>query len=70
MWSIDNSVELYGLPMAPPEDFGPFIAQRFQRAVLQRWKQSSESPPQPDDPVTQVQIGALFRDLVLEGLVE
>ena len=64
-WSEDDAIALYGLPMSEPENFGPFVAQRFQRAVLQRW--TTDGPAQPRrDSVTIVRIGAIFRQLVLE----
>ncbi|MFN0074216.1 MAG: transglycosylase SLT domain-containing protein [Chloroflexota bacterium] len=66
LWNLEHAIELYGLPMSPPEDFGPFIAQRFQRAVFQRWKHSSDSPPEPDDVVTQVPVGRIFKELVID----
>ena len=36
-WSVDRSIELYGLPMSRPERYGPFISQRFQRVAFQLW---------------------------------
>jgi hypothetical protein len=33
-----NAVQLYGLPTSAPVDFGPMIAVRFQRVVMQQWK--------------------------------
>ncbi|HEV7216401.1 MAG TPA: hypothetical protein VGP33_14885, partial [Chloroflexota bacterium] len=32
-----NAVQLYGLPTSAPVDFGPMIAVRFQRVVMQEW---------------------------------
>ena len=34
-WSVNRSIELYGLPMSRPERYGPFISQRFQRVAFQ-----------------------------------
>ena len=36
--SVANPLDLYGLPMSPVVDFGPFSAVRLQRAVLQQYK--------------------------------
>lgn len=33
-----DAVDLYGLPTSAPVDFGPMIAVRFQRVVMQDWK--------------------------------
>ena len=38
-WSLADAINLYGLPMSHPVDYGPFISQRFQRIALQWWKQ-------------------------------
>ena len=46
-WSVDDSVQLYGLPMSQPERFGPFICQRFQRVSLQLWVEQVEGMPAP-----------------------
>ena len=37
-WSTNDAINLYGLPMSIPEDYGPFVSQRFQRIAFQRWK--------------------------------
>ncbi len=36
--SIDRAAEVLGSPTAPPADFGPVVALRFQRGVIHRWK--------------------------------
>ncbi len=36
-WSHENAIELRGLPMSKPQRMGRFVAQRFQRAVMQLW---------------------------------
>jgi len=66
-WDTEAAIARYGLPTSPPEDFGPFVAQRFQRAVLQHW--SSSVPGAQENPVTLVDIGLLFRELVSNGSV-
>jgi hypothetical protein len=47
VWSEDAAIELYGLPMSLPERHGPFVSQRFQRVVLQRWVESVPKMPAP-----------------------
>ncbi len=37
-WTPHDAINLYGLPMSIPEDYGPFVSQRFQRIAFQRWK--------------------------------
>jgi len=37
-WTANDAINLYGLPMSIPEDYGPFVSQRFQRIAFQRWK--------------------------------
>ncbi len=61
-WSLLDSVTRWGLPMSRPEAFGPFVAQRFQRGVLQHWVEQVEGSPSPGA-VTPVLIG----DLALEA---
>jgi hypothetical protein len=64
-WNEDKAIARYGLPMSEPESFGPFVAQRFERAVLQRWL------PEPDgaskDRVTAVAIGSIAREVLQDG---
>ena len=61
-WTSDDALIRWGVPMSRPELMGPFIAQRFQRAVLQRWVAEIEGLPAPGA-VTAVAVG----DLMLEG---
>lgn len=44
-WSLEQSIELYGLPMSKPERFGPFISQRFQRVSFQLWGEDVPGMP-------------------------
>ncbi|MCL5074562.1 MAG: septal ring lytic transglycosylase RlpA family protein [Chloroflexi bacterium] len=37
-FSVPDPIALFGLPTSPPQDMGPVIAVRFQRAVIQQWK--------------------------------
>ena len=46
-WSVNRSIELYGLPMSRPERFGPFISQRFQRVAFQLWVDEVARQPGP-----------------------
>jgi hypothetical protein len=62
-WTLDDAVERYGLPVSKPEDFGPFVAQRFERAVFQRWQSAATEPAEPDR-VTLVRIGTIFQELI------
>lgn len=61
-WSRLDSVTRWGLPMSRPEAFGPFVAQRFQRGVLQHWVEEVAGAPSLGA-VTPVLIG----DLALEA---
>ena len=64
-WSVDRSIELYGLPMSRPERHGPFISQRFQRVAFQLWVDEIAGSPAPG-----TVIGVLAGDLLKEaGLV-
>jgi hypothetical protein len=65
-WDIDAAIKRYGLPVSAPENFGPFVAQRFERGVLQHWSQAEASASK--DQVTLVSVGGLFRELVLDGV--
>ena len=46
-WSVNRSIELYGLPMSRPERHGPFISQRFQRVAFQLWVEEVPGSPAP-----------------------
>jgi len=48
----------YGPPMGEPERFGPFLAQRFEKAVLQLWLDNA--PGLPAGTVSLVQVGDLL----------
>ena len=64
-WSVERSIELYGLPMSRPERFGPFISQRFQRVAFQFWVEEVPGSPAPG-----TVIGVLAGDLLKQaGLV-
>ena len=64
-WSVNRSIELYGLPMSRPERFGPFISQRFQRVAFQLWVEEI-----PGSPAAGTVIGVLGGDLLKQaGLV-
>lgn len=47
VWSADDAIQLYGLPMSRPERRGPFIVQRFQRIALQLWLDEVPGMPRP-----------------------
>ena len=61
-WTSDDTLARWGVPMSRPEPMGPFVAQRFQRTVLQRWVEAIEGLPSPGA-VTAVAVG----DLMLEA---
>ena len=68
-WSQTDAINLYGLPMSRPVDYGPFVSQRFQRIALQWWKQWWNEAEQADilpGEVTPVLAGQLA---VAAGLV-
>jgi lipoprotein-anchoring transpeptidase ErfK/SrfK len=50
----------YGLPMGEPERFGPYLAQRFEKAVLQLWLDALPGQPRAGT-VSLVQVGDLLR---------
>ena len=58
-WSHDAALTRWGLPMSMPAKMGPFVAQRFQRAVLQHWVESVEGLPAVGS-VTAVFAGDIF----------
>lgn len=60
-WTLDDSIQLYGLPMSRPERFGPFICQRFQRVSLQLWTEAVAGMPAPGT-VVRVLGGDLLKD--------
>src|SRR5205823_3640122 len=43
--SLDEAIELFGLPQSRPEDRGAFVIQRFQRVALQRWTRDITGMP-------------------------
>jgi hypothetical protein len=45
--SLDQAINLYGLPMSRPERHGPFVVQRFQRIAFQHWVDSVPGMPPP-----------------------
>jgi peptidoglycan/xylan/chitin deacetylase (PgdA/CDA1 family) len=57
----EAALRLYGLPTSRPERHGPFVAQRFQRAVLQLWVESVPGAPEVGT-VASVEVGELLRE--------
>jgi len=43
--SVDDAINLYGLPASLPERHGPFVIQRFQRIALQHWVEDVPGMP-------------------------
>jgi hypothetical protein len=62
--SLTLGTARFGLPMGEPERFGPFLAQRFEKAVLQLWLDNV--PGLSAGTVSLVQVGDL---LVEAGLI-
>ncbi len=60
-WTSDDTLVRWGVPMSRPESMGPFVAQRFQRGVLQRWVEAIEGRPAPGT-VTAVAIGDVMAE--------
>ncbi len=60
--SMARGVAVFGLPTSLPEPHGPFIAQRFQRGVLQYWTEAI-----PGLPVRGTVVGALAGDLARQA---
>jgi lipoprotein-anchoring transpeptidase ErfK/SrfK len=50
----------YGLPMSEPIRMGPYLAQRFERAVLQLWLDDVPGMPEPGS-IVLVQVADLLR---------
>ncbi len=59
-WSRGDAIDLRGLPMSKPQRMGPFIAQRFQRAVMQLWVEDVPGG-QPPGSITFVNGGDIFK---------
>ena len=60
--STERGIAVYGLPTSLPEQHGPFIAQRFQRGVLQYWTDAI-----PGLPLKGTVVGALAGDLARQA---
>ena len=60
--STERGIAVYGLPTSLPEQHGPFIAQRFQRGVLQYWTAAI-----PGLPLKGTVVGALAGDLARQA---
>lgn len=45
-WDSNGSIVLYGLPSSQPTQLGPYVVQRFQRAVFRHW--IADTPTHPD----------------------
>ena len=60
--STERGIAVYGLPTSLPEKHGPFIAQRFQRGVLQYWTEAI-----PGLPLKGTVVGALAGDLARQA---
>lgn len=50
-WDVNGSITMYGLPVSPPTQIGPYVVQRFQRAVFRHWLYGTPSHPEWRDTV-------------------
>ena len=50
-WDINGSITLYGLPASKPTQIGPYVVQRFQRAVFRHWIADTPAHPEWRDSV-------------------
>jgi peptidoglycan/xylan/chitin deacetylase (PgdA/CDA1 family) len=57
----ETALQLLGLPTSLPERHGPFVAQRFQRGVLQLWVDAIAGAPDPGT-VVPVLVGDLLAE--------
>jgi peptidoglycan/xylan/chitin deacetylase (PgdA/CDA1 family) len=55
------ALRFYGLPTSRPERRGPFVAQRFQRGILQLWVEAVPNAPEPGT-VVPVNVGDLLAE--------
>src|SRR5688572_16694060 len=62
--SIEWAIQVCGLPMNRPGDFGPFVSQRFQRIAFQRWLTDGPGGLRTGD-VTVVLAGDLLKQVNL-----
>jgi hypothetical protein len=53
-WDQNGSIVLYGLPSSLPTQLGPYVVQRFQRAVIRHWIGDVPSHPEWRDTVALV----------------
>lgn len=63
-WTLNDSIQLYGLPMSKPQAFGPFVSQRFQRIAFQHWLKPAAGMPAAGS-VVRVLGGDLAKELGL-----
>jgi peptidoglycan/xylan/chitin deacetylase (PgdA/CDA1 family) len=65
-YGYEGALQVLGLPASLPERRGPFVAQRFQRGVLQLWVEAIAGAPEPGTVVP-----VLAGDLLVEaGLLQ
>lgn len=53
-WNVNGSIVMYGLPVSKPTQIGPYVVQRFQRAVIRHWVASTPAHPEWKDSVAVV----------------
>lgn len=60
--SVDQAIQLYGLPESLPQQHGPFVVQRFQRIAFQHW-----TDPVPNMPPVGSVVRILGGDLLKQA---
>ncbi len=66
--SVDAGIEFHGLPMSHPENFGPFVVQRFQRTAMQHWVEQVDGGF-PVGTVVLINSGDHYKDLMLRDSI-
>ncbi len=61
---VPEAQRRWGEPRSMARDYGPFVSQRFERAVLQRWTGAAAGGP-PEGTITEVLMGRVLTELGL-----
>lgn len=65
-WDVNGSIQLYGLPASKPTQIGPYVVQRFQRAVFRHWIANTPAHPDWKDSVAIVPLEQAVLNLMPE----
>jgi hypothetical protein len=65
-WNVNGSISLYGLPASKPTQIGPYVVQRFQRAVFRHWIANTPAHPDWKDSVAIVPLSQAVMNLIPE----